>query len=357
MLTPKQWREVRRPELIRLFERHVYGEAPPPRRVVVERAEAAQLKNGRVKQAALRLEGTRRVIELAVFLPPGPGPFPVIVAANKCGNQAVLPDPVLRETKAWLHPACGFFRWSRRGGQTAFWSVETLLASGYALATFHESDVELDRPDGDGVRRDLPGSWGAVAAWAWGLRRVADQLARDPDVDPARLIVWGHSRRGKAALLAGALDERFALVVPHQSGTGGMALSRGNRLESVGRITRDYPHWFADAFRGYADDPSRLPVDQDELVALVAPRPLLDTEGRLDVWSNYWSAAESLRRAEAVYRLLGAPGRAVQHRRWTWHTMDRGYWEEVVRYADRTLGRRTPPQARPNLLNSVVTPP
>jgi hypothetical protein len=285
--TAAEWRSTRRPELIGLFQRHVYGEAPPPRAVVLGREETTPLAGGgRIVQRALRVEGTRRTIELALFVPPGPGPFPVIIAVNKCGNQALLPLAELRETRAWLHPACRYFRWSRRGGQTAYWSVEVLLAAGYALATFHESDVEPDAPDGEGVRRDLPGTWGAIAAWAWGLQRVADHLVGDPAVDPARLIVWGHSRRGKAALLAGALDERFALVVPHQSGTGGMALSRGNRMESVARVTADYPHWFGAAFSGFAEDPDRLPVDQDLLVALVAPRPLLDTEGRFDLWAN-----------------------------------------------------------------------
>lgn len=354
--TPAEWASLRRPELKRLFEEHVYGRAPAPRAVSVVRTEERPFAGGRhrLRQVDLAIEGTRRVLHLALFLPGGSGRAPTFVALNKCGNPEVHPDPALRPATAWLPPACAEEGWDRRGGHEGFWAVEAILDAGFGLATFHESDLEPDRPGADGIRGELPSSWGAVAAWAWGLSRAADYLVRAPGVDPAGLIVTGHSRRGKAALLAAALDERFALAAPHQSGTGGTALSRGNRRETVARINADYPHWFAPAFRAYGGDPMRLPVDQDLLVALVAPRPVLDTQGRLDPWSNAPSALDGLRRADAVYRFLGVPGlvgdglleegedpaaagRLAQHRRWTGHTMDAGYWRAIMGFARANL--------------------
>ncbi|MDX6769364.1 MAG: acetylxylan esterase [Elusimicrobiota bacterium] len=352
-----QWERVRRPELKRLFERFVYGAAPAPRRVRVERsAETPFAGRHRLRQLSVRVEGTRRVLEVALFLPAGPARAPVVVALNKCGNQALHADPALRVTRSWVHPLCRRMRWDGRGAQSGHWAVETVLGAGYGLATFHESDLEPDDPGGDGVRRDLAGDWGVLAAWAWGLSRLVDALERETGVDPARLVAYGHSRRGKAALLASAFDERFALAAVHQSGTGGMALSRERPFESVARVTADYPHWFAREFSRFAADPRALPVDQDLLVALVAPRPVLDTEGRWDLWADPDGALLNLRRAHAVHRFLGAPGllgdgslredfapgeagTLAQHRRWTWHTMNAGYWRVILRFADSHLRR------------------
>ncbi|HEX6985142.1 MAG TPA: acetylxylan esterase, partial [Planctomycetaceae bacterium] len=201
---------------------------------------------------------------------------------------------------------------------------------------------------------------GTIAAWAWGLHRAVDYLTTDPDVDPQRICLTGHSRRGKTALFAAAMDERVALVVPHQSGTGGMALSRNNDQETVERINRVFPHWFADEFTSFDGREDRLPVDQHLLTALVAPRPLLETAGLEDVWANYESALRNLRAADPVYELLGKrglvgdgvltgddemtrdnTGELLQYRLDTKHEFNRDYWRGILDFADLHLGRET----------------
>lgn len=317
-----------RAETLRLFRENVYGETPKSVPVNVLRSSEGAFAGGphRLRRLSLLLVGTGRTVDLALFLPAGPGPFPVIVGLDKCGNHAVTADPSVPETKSWVHPLCGRMGWARRGGEAAHWSVPLLLESGYGLAVVHESDIAPDDPA-------VPGP--LIAKWAWGLSRVADALVKQPGVDPKRLIVYGHSRRGKAALWAAAQDERFALVAAHQTGTGGLALSKGKPWESVARVTKDYPHWFAPKFAQFGADPSKLPVDQDELLALLAPRPLIDTEGRFDLWASPDLAEEALRRAAPAY--AASPASLSHQRRWTWHGMDEGYWRLILAFADARL--------------------
>ncbi len=180
----------------------------------------------------------------------------------------------------------------------------------------------------------------------------------DDDVDNDRIAVIGHSRRGKTAPLTGAFDERIDLVVPHQSGTGGCALSRDNDQETVERINRVFPHWFNDVFTEFNDNEDKLPVDQHLLMALVAPRPLLDTAGLKDKWANYESALRALKAADPVYKFLGArgmvgsgmivgdekmtddnAGNLMQYRRDTAHTLNVGYWNGILDFADRCFAK------------------
>src|SRR5207244_13609545 len=117
------------------------------------------------------------------------------------------------------------------------------------------------------------GGSGAIAAWAWGLRRAVDYLVTAPHIDPKRIAVVGHSGNGKAAIVAAAFDDRIALVIPHQAGCGGTSPSRGTVGESVKQINDHFPHWFNSQFKQFNDQPQKLPFDQHELVALVAPSP------------------------------------------------------------------------------------
>src|SRR5205823_6560099 len=118
-----------------------------------------------------------------------------------------------------------------RGAQAGVWNVEATIDRGYAFATFYNGDVDPDRDDfSDGVHPHFfppgqtarrPHDWGTIAAWAWGLQRAVDYLVTDRDLDRRRIAVVGHSRNGKAALLAAAFDERIALAIPLQAGCGG----------------------------------------------------------------------------------------------------------------------------------------
>ncbi|GIX05451.1 MAG: acetylxylan esterase [Planctomycetaceae bacterium] len=369
--TADQWWQERRPELVRLIQHYMYGYTPPPPQVqarVLKTADDLLAGRCRYKEVELRfadLPDDAPRIHLALFLPAQVRrPVPIFLALNKCGNVEVLPDEqITYYPETWRHRDCPQPLAQLRGSQADFWCVEYLLSRGYGLATFHESEIDPDQHDfSDGIHPyyRLPGDprthWGTIAAWAWGLQRCVDYLVTDAEVDRRRICLIGHSRRGKTALLAAALDQRVALVVPHQSGTGGMALSRDSQQETVERINRVFPHWFNDMFTEFNHREAKLPFDQHALVALVAPRPLLDTEGSQDAWANFPRALDALRAADPVYKLLGAPGlqgrglvqddepivgpnlgSILQYRRNERHTLNRGYWEKILDFADAVL--------------------
>ncbi|MDZ4861187.1 MAG: acetylxylan esterase [Candidatus Hydrogenedentes bacterium] len=373
--TAEDWNARRRPELKQLFQHYMYGIMPAP---VAIRAEPEQpdadILDGKavLRQVVISfpsLPHNAPRIHLALVLPKHDSvqPAPVFVTINKCGNHTVLADSeLIINPEALLHKECPGPAEDIRGKDTDFWCIPYLIERGYGFATFHESDIDPDLDDfTDGIHPFFPNleaapenRWGTIAAWAWGIHRCVDYLATAPGVDPKKICVTGHSRRGKTALFAGAMDERIALVVPHQSGTGGAALSRDNDQETVERINRVFPHWFNDAFAQFGDNESKLPIDQHLLMALVAPRPLLDTMGLQDKWANYDSSLRALRAAAPVWKLLGAKGMVgeglitapekvtaenagalLQYRRDTKHTMDRGYWEAILDFADLQFGR------------------
>jgi hypothetical protein len=195
--------------------------------------------------------------------------------------------------------------------------------------------------------------WGAIAAWAWGLQRAVDYLVTDAVLDAERIAVVGHSRNGKAAMVAGAFDERIALVIPLQAGCGGTSPSRGKIGESVKQINDRFPHWFNAEFKKFNEQPERLPFDQHCLIALCAPRPVLLSNAVEDTWANPAGQFEMLLAADPVYRLLGAGGLGAQQIPETGKLLDStlGYyirpgkhsmtgedWKVFLDFADKQFG-------------------
>jgi endo-1,4-beta-xylanase len=156
-------------------------------------------------------------------------------------------------------------------------------------------------------------SWGSISAWAWGARRVLDHVIRLPEVDGNHIAISGHSRNGKTALLAGALDERFAVVNPAGSGCAGAGsyLALGENCEDLAALTsRD--RWWAWAhadFESWAGREEELPFDQHFLMSLVAPRPLLRTEGIDDHWANPEGTSVSVLATQPIYDFLNVADR------------------------------------------------
>lgn len=372
--TPKDWFSVRRPELVRLMTDTVYGRTPNQTGIIVKQHKGpvpvmggkATYKELLIHFRALKQhKGKAPFIRVALITPrTQKKKHPVFVALNKCGNQSVIPDNVVSfDASAWVHPRCRSKGWIRRGDRQPFWNVDYLIKRGYGFATYHESNIDPDKNDfSDGIhphfqlKGDKKKHWATLAAWAWGLQRVVDALYQEAHVDHRRISLIGHSRRGKAALLAAAMDPRVALVVPHQSGTGGMALSRQNNQETIQAINTRFPHWFNGVFKMFHGREAKLPVDQHFMIALMAPRPLLATEGIKDTWANYISGVQTLALGSPVYRLLGVPGLVgrgvlqkkqlinscntgslLQYRLDTVHTLNRDYWKVILDFADLQL--------------------
>jgi hypothetical protein len=365
--TQGAWLEQRKPELRRLFQHYMYGYLPAPVPIEARVTKTADILGGKgmLKEVEIRFptlgEKAPRM-HLAIFLPRGVTTAPMFLSLNSCGNIEALDDLAITDyAEVWRRENC---KPGQRGTATNFWCVEYLVSRGYGLALYHESEIDPDQHDfTDGIHPFLADPKvpeasrpGTIAAWSWGLHRAIDYLTTDAQVDPFRICLIGHSRRGKTALFAAAMDERVALVVPHQSGTGGMALSRDSQQETVERINRVFPHWFDDAFVAFGGHENRLPFDQHCLVAMVAPRPLLDTEGAQDAWANFPRSLESLQAADPVYRLLGVTGingtglvqndepiigpnygRLMQYRLDEKHTLNRKFWEKILDFADAQL--------------------
>jgi hypothetical protein len=370
----EQWADRRRPELKRLFQHYMYGYLPPaPTGVtpILERMDRGYL-GGRAtkKEIALTFPPTHApAIHLLLVIPnQRTRPAPVFLGLNFCGNYSTLNDPTLPPPTNWMPNFCegctnNAATDAGRGRSADAWAIEQTIARGYAVATFYNGDVDPDKPDfTDGIHAALaaPGearglhAWGSLAAWAWGFQRAVDYLVTDPDLDRARIAVFGHSRNGKTALLAGAMDERIALVLCHQAGCGGSAPSRGHVGETVQQINDRFPHWFDDAFKQFNDRVDRLPFDQHCLIALCAPRPVLLSNATEDTWANPAGQFDMLVAADPVYRFLGVEGLAVKSMPDTGRLVDSrlGFfirpgkhsttpadWKVFADFADRHFGR------------------
>ena len=312
---PADW-DRRRAELKALFEEHEYGHLPPkPESMKVQVSlPAGEDEDGPHREAwdvALRRGEKSLTLHLRADWPAGgAGPFPAVVRLVS----------------------------SKPGGPDRPDDSRKYLDRGYALVQFDCMEVAPDDQAkarstgvytlfGDGIDA------GCIMAWAWGFHRVVDALLTEPRVDPTRIVVTGHSRFGKASLVAGAFDERVALTAPSHSGAGGTGLFRfaPPEAESLAVIAERFPHWFRPDFARFAGHVDRLPVDQHELRALVAPRGFLSTEGTNDLWANPAGSQLADRAAGRVYAFLGAPDRLAVRFRPIGHDVTS---EDVVAFAD-----------------------
>ena len=328
-----QWFNERRPELRALFQHYMYGALPPkPAHMQCKLlGEYHDFLSSKATLKLLRLEmGTTNApqIDLMLVLPnERSNPAPVFLAMDFCGNHALTDDPRVPLARSWLNNRCqgctnNAATGAARGSQAGDWPLAEIVRSGYGLAAFYSGDVDPDRKEvSEGVyawlangdpAKNNPTNRGTIAAWAWGFHRCVDYLVTDRAVDAHRIAALGHSRNGKTALLATAFDDRIAMAFPHQAGCGGSAPSRSQVGESVKDINDSFPHWFNAQFKLFNGAPERLPFDQNCLVALCAPRPVLFTAATGDQWSNPGGQFHVLQGADPVYRLLGTEGMAAK---------------------------------------------
>jgi len=162
------------------------------------------------------------------------------------------------------------------------------LALGWGYASVQTGSVQAD--NGQGLTCGIIGlvnkgqprkvdDWGVLAAWAWGASRVLDYFETDKAVDARRIGMYGHSRWGKATLLATVLDKRFAIAYVSSPGLGGAKLHRRKYGETVDNVANTFYYWMAGNYMKYAGNWDKLPVDSHELVAMMAPRPVFFSGG------------------------------------------------------------------------------
>lgn len=370
------WRELRRPQILSIFAEQVYGKVPDGElnvsfKVTADHPDAldgaATLRE--VKVTMSNDQGAHDM-SLLMFIPnDAVQPVPAFMGLNFYGNHTIHPDPRISISDSWVKNNESFqIAGNRadeqsRGVRVHRWPVERIIDRGYALISIYYGDIDPDYNDGfqngvhplfyeSGQQKPADDEWGSIAAWAWGLSRALDYLETDNDVDAGQVAVIGHSRLGKAALWAGATDERFAITLSNDSGCGGAALSRRRFGETVARINTVFPHWFAGNFKQYNDNESALPIDQHMLISLMAPRPVYVASAAGDLWADPKGEFLSAKLAGEVYRLFDREGLPAEempvvnrplmgsvgyHIRTEGHDLKAYDWEQYLDFADRHL--------------------
>lgn len=332
----QEWRSQRRPELLEHFANEMYGHSPgKPSSMTVEvfdnEPKALGGKATR-KQVAIYFNGKHDGprMDVLIYIPNQvKKPVPAIVGLNFWGNHSINPDPGIRISTSWMESnrgnpyidvSCVVNHRSTeacRGINARQWPIDSILNRGYALVTAYREDIASDESTlkfTTGVHPLHPelqnrgDNFGTVAAWAWGLSRILDYVQTDKRIDAKRVAVFGWSRLGKAALWAGATDERFALVISHESGAGGAKLFHRGVGENIRRLCTVFPHWYAGNFNNYMDQDTLLPFDQHMVISLIAPRPVYVASAVQDNGSDPEGEFESAKAASAVYQFLGTKG-------------------------------------------------
>jgi len=361
-----EWRKLRRPELIELFSREVYGRAPSDApavtwRVAIEEKElvgftpviaqhlVGHVDNRRfpaidveIKMTLVRPAMARGPVPVLVMFAPSALPAPAqpsaseleainaamkksLVAQDASLASVFAAHPAYQPIPAQANPTWAWLMNAKAGEAPP--TPQQILAAGWGYALLDPASVQAD--NGAGLTRGVIGlcnlgqprkadDWGALRAWAWGASRAFDYLASDKAVDSSRIGVEGVSRYGKAALVTMAFDERFAVGLIGSSGEGGAKLHRRNFGEAVESLTGGEYYWMAGNFMKYGaekavfgrKDASDLPVDAHELIALAAPRPLFISYGAPAAgdakWLDQQGSFMATVAAGVVYRLLGA---------------------------------------------------
>jgi hypothetical protein len=310
------WWKERRPQIVEDFDREVYGRAPK---------DTPKVK-WEVKSTDKQMVGEMPVVTKRLIGHVDNSTFPAITVDIQLTlttpEKAASPVPVIMEFgfggfggKGPKLPAGG-----GKGGPS--WQQQ-VLAKGWGYAIIVPNSIQAD--NGGGLTRGIIGlcnkgqprkvdDWGALRAWAWGAGRALDYFETDPAVDARRVGIEGLSRYGKAAIVAMAYDERFAIGFIGSSGAGGAKLHRryfGEMVENVAS-SGEY-HWMAGNYLKYAGPLTArdLPVDAHELVALCAPRPVFISVGSQQVEGGWVDARGMFLagvHAGPVYELLGKKG-------------------------------------------------
>ena len=351
----KDWEKKRRPELLQLFADQEYGRTPKNKikttyQLVCENPQAlGGLATSQQVMMTFKGQGQERKALLLAYIPNRhKGRVPVFIGYNFMGNHSITSDttvlysPFFEKITDKKSPAL------QRNVQFFRWPLEDIVRRGYAVVTMCYQDIFPDRADGTAgsiiplfpENQDGDARWQALGAWAWGSSRMADWVQRQPWANARQLALIGHSRQGKAAIWAG---RAFG--------------------ETVGRITRSFPHWFCPAFSKYAENEQALPFDQHELLALIAPRCLYVASAEEDRWADPRGEFLAAQATSPVYALYGLKGiesttmptihqpiqnQVAYHIRAGKHDVTTYDWHRYMDFCDRIFNHQNP-TLRPSL--------
>lgn len=340
--TVAQW-ETYRSELVDLMAREMYGRLPELLRKAGNHPDFVTFSvqelsgdafNGKAIRRQIIIEfhepvsnAIKQTVSLLVYIPRHVSkPCPAFVGLNFQGNHTVCDDPNICMPAVESGKSESGKALAERGSASSRWPIERILDSGFAIATAYYAQIVPDRnitPDSYGpptegifslyssysAEQPRPrDEWGFISAWAYGLSRILDYLETDRDIDGARVAVIGHSRLGKTALWASALDSRFAMVISNDSGCGGAALNYREFGERVLLHNTVRPYWFCLNWQKYGNAVTSMPFDSHTLIALQAPRPVYVASATQDPNADPRGEFLALVHAQGVYDLYGLKG-------------------------------------------------
>lgn len=310
--TPEEWMNIRRPQILALFSNLVYGCVPKPESPIKTEFE--------VKKTDPEFMGgkaTRKDVQIRFSNDKGKAEMLVLVFVP---NRATKPVPAFMKhsfnnTKSRdfnAHPA-------QPGRLRNGWPLGEFFDRGYAFVAVYQQDLvghnEVEFLKGihplfykKGQSFPKAHEWGVLSAVAWGAMRAMDYLQTDSDIDHNRVAIMGHSKMGKATLWTAAQDERFALAISAQSGCAGAALWRRRSGETLEKMVTRFPYWLCRNAWKFVNQEDDLPLDQQMLLACIAPRPVYVHSGVEDTWADPHGEYLSAYHASEVYRLFGKKG-------------------------------------------------
>tara|TARA_B100000029_G_scaffold286421_1_gene280154 strand:- start:188 stop:1426 length:1239 start_codon:yes stop_codon:yes gene_type:complete len=352
----KQWKNIRRPQILSLFANFIYGTVPTPPDPIQQSYQIIKEDKSFLDNKATKLDisirfknrkGTAQT-HIIVFIP----------------NQIEKPAPAFM-MMSFDNPRGSSFQLSnsRKGHLRNGVPLVKLIDNGYGYISVYHGDLighnEVSFGKGihklffrDGQSFPKAHEWGVLGANAWTGMRALDYLETNDRIDAKRIAIMGHSKMGKATLWAAAQDERFALAISAQSGCGGAALWRRKFGETMLKLNR-FPHWLCINARKFNEREDDLPVDQHMLLSLIAPRPVYVASGTADTWADPHGEFQSAKHAGPVYRLLGkkplsttkipSPNQPLlngdigYHLRTGGHSVAPYDWEQFIRFANNHL--------------------